>query len=281
MRGALPVSGGSHDAARAHEEALLHVLNERLLQGQFFSHRSAALVWGAPLPRRRIPVLQVGVILPQRAPRIDGVVGRSFSPGRVEIRDCDGVRVLSPASTFATLGGMSITDLVAVGDYFLRRHRPGVGRPGVGSPPLATVEELRHAVGLGRWRGAPMLREALELVREDSWSPRESYVRVVLVRAGLPEPELNVDLFDRWGEFLACVDMVYHRWRVVIEYHGEQHSLSFARDVERVERLRAEGWVVIQVTKALANQPDVMVARIARELRAAGWSSEPGDGARR
>jgi len=46
-------------------------------------------------------------------------------------------------------------------------------------------------------------------IREDSWSPRESQVRCLLVDAGLPEPEPNVDVFDDHGRFIGCVDLAH------------------------------------------------------------------------
>ena len=253
------------------ELALIRALGSRLVEGQFFSHRSAALLWEAPVPFRAAPELHVGVIAPQRAPRISNVRGHRFEPGRMALVEREGLLLTSPAFTFASSGGLSLTGLVALGDHLVRVHRAGYGRPDAGKPPLATIAELRSAVSLGRWRGTPRVREALELVREDSWSPRESSTRVALVRAGLPEPELNIDVFDRRGRFLACVDMAYPRYRIAVEYQGEQHSESFAEDVERIEVLRAEGWEVIQVTKVLERRPALLAARVAQRLRACGW----------
>lgn len=258
-------------ALREYELSLIRALGTRLVDGQFFTHRSAALIWGAPLPHPKRMDLHLGVFRPQRSPRVNGAFGHSFVRGRVDVTTRFGLPVLSPASTFATLGTLPLPDLVAVGDYLVRKFRNGAWRPNVGRPPLSSIGELERVVRTGRWRGIANLREAVTLVREDSWSPRETLIRVLLVQAGLPEPELNVDVFDRHGEFLGCVDMLYRRWRLIIEYQGEHHSATYARDIERIERLRAEGWVVIQVTKTLANQPDRMVERVARELRRAGW----------
>lgn len=260
------------DEARDHELALIRVLGTRLLENQFFSHRSAALLWEAPLPYAP-PELHVSTIKPLPAPRIKGAVGHRMLPSRVRLRDVDGLRVLSPSFTFATLGAMPLVDLVILGDHFARKHRAGIGRKNVGKPPLATREEMDVVLSLGRWSGTSRLREALSLIREDSWSPRESLTRVLLMGGGLPEPELNVDIFGGDGRFLGCVDMAYRQHRVIIEYQGEQHSSSYADDVERIERLRAEGWVVIQVTKALLARPAVLVARVAAELQKRGWQS--------
>lgn len=257
--------------ARDRELALIRALSTGLHAGQFFTHRSAALLWEAPLPHRSAPELHVGVVTPQRAPRIAGVTGHEIDPARVSLAECEGIPLTTPAHTFAMLGRLQLTPLVAIGDHFARMHRAGYGRRDVGKPPLATLAELSEVVGLGRWPGMPRLRRALELVREDSWSPRESATRVVLMMAGLPEPELNIDVFDRHGRFLGCIDLAYSRYKVGIEYQGEQHSERFAEDVEHLERLRADGWQMIQVTKTLSRRPTVLVSRVVAALRSQGW----------
>ncbi len=258
--------------SRSREIALIRALGSHLTKGHFFCHQSAAALWKAPLPYRRAPGIHLGAVLPQRAPRILGVVGHGHLASRVTLAEVDGLPLTSPAYTFASLGSLPLHHLVALGDYFVRQYREGVGRPSTGMAQLASVSQLRDAVGLGRWHGSVRLRLALDLVREDAWSPRESQLRVTLVQAGLPEPELNVDLFDDCGHFLGCIDMVYREYKVAIEYQGEQHSSTYARDVERIERMRACGWVVLQVTKELLARPNVLVARVAGELRGRGWS---------
>jgi hypothetical protein len=258
--------------ARARELELIRALAARLQDRQFFCHRSAALIWGAPLPLNPASTLHLGVVLPQRAPRVMNVVGHTFPAHRVALSEHQGLPLTSPAFTFACMGSLPFVEIVALGDYLVRKYRAGYGRRTVGKEAFASISELNDVVRLGRWPGATKLRRALPLIREDSWSPRESRIRVLLVLAGLPEPELNADIFDDSGEFLGCVDLVYRAYKVIIEYLGEQHSDSFASDVERIERLRTAGWIVLQVTKVLARQPDVLISRVGNELKARGWN---------
>ncbi|MBU3994917.1 MAG: DUF559 domain-containing protein [Actinobacteria bacterium] len=257
--------------SRERERTLAQALGRGLSAGQFLSHRSAALLWGAPLPFRANPDLHASTVAPQRAPRIKGVTGHVFAKGRSEISALNGVSLTSPASTFVLLGQLTLPEIVAAGDYLVRSIDPGYGRRLAGEAPLTTILALEEAVSLGRWAGSRRLRQATSLIRVDSWSPRESMTRVTLVLAGLPEPELNVDLFDSHGGFLGCVDMVYPQYRVAIEYQGQQHAATFAEDLERIEALRAEGWIVIQVSKVLARNSDTLVARVANALRSRGW----------
>jgi very-short-patch-repair endonuclease len=91
-------------------------------------------------------------------------------------------------------------------------------------------------------------------------------VRCILIAAGLPEPALNVDVFDDSGRFLGCVDMAYPLQRVAIEYLGMLHDTSWARDVERIAALRAAGWNVIEVTSPLLARPEELVHRVRSAL---------------
>lgn len=260
-----------YERSRRAEIALISALAQRLVPGQFFSHRSAAVLWGVPLPHRETPALHLSVHQPMRAPRVSGVVGHAVERGRCTIRESIGMPVASPGHTWAMLGDLTVEQLVIAGDFLVRVHRPGYGRPDVGRDPLTSIEELAAIVELGRWRGIARLRRALPLLRVDSWSPQESVTRVTLVRAGLPEPELNCDIFDESGCFLGCVDMAFRRYRVIVEYQGIVHAESYAEDVERLERLQTAGWTVIQVTRELSRNRAQLVARVAAALREHGW----------
>lgn len=139
-----------------------------------------------------------------------------------------------------------------------------------GDPPaLATVRQLEAAVAAGRRVGSPALRRALPRVRTRSASRTETRCRLILVDGGLPEPELNHDVYDDAGRFIACVDLAYPARRVAIEYEGEHHlrdAEQWAKDIARYEALAAAGWFVIRVTKA-----DVFAARsdLVRRVRTA------------
>lgn len=248
----------------------------RLHFGHHFSHQTAASVWGAPLPLQftdedevadaeslDLHVSATGAI---PFPRAAGIVGHRTLSSLTAVTEHDGLRVSSPAATWVSLGTLPLFDLVALGDYFCRQWRSGYGRPDAGRAPLATVEELRMLLHAGRRRGAARLRESLELIREDSWSPRETRVRCLLVAAGLPEPELNLDVFDTHGRFLGCVDMAYPEQRLIIEYHGMLHAAQWASDVERIAALRAAGWEVIEVTSPLLQHPEELVRRVTSAL---------------
>ena len=63
------------------------------------------------------------------------------------------------------------------------------------------------------------LRSVLDLVDGGAESPRESRLRLLLIRAGLPRPETQIAFRD----LRIRVDMGWRRWQVAVEYDGAQH----------------------------------------------------------
>lgn len=243
----------------------------RLRPGQFLSHESAVALWGGPLPLtlvdgkpadgRSLPVhvttLGTGPLV-----RAVGVHAHRDRSTTARLARPPGLTLAAPETTFVGLGHWNAIDLVALGDYFCRAWRTGYGRPDAGKRPYSTIERLREAVGSTRRLGASRLREAMDLIREDSWSARESQLRCLIVWAGLPEPSLNLDIYSVEGRFLACADLAYPEWKVGIEYQSTLHAARYAQDVERIAALRAAGWTVIEVTSALFARPDELIRRI-------------------
>ena len=100
--------------------------------------------------------------------------------------------------------------------------------------------ELRERVELYRGQGKQAASKAILLVRQGAESRPETLLRLAIMDAGLPEPEVNPDIRNASGRFVGRGDLVYQRWRVIVEYDGEQHRLStkqFDRDVQRLENL--------------------------------------------
>lgn len=264
-------------AARRRAQALAYA--PLLKSDQFFSFETAAAFWEAPVPLVTDSfgnaldgaglALHVSTLGSGPLARSAAVTAHRADARTSQFVIRDGVPISTAATTWASMGALSVPDLVALGDYFCRCWRSGFNRRNVGRAPHATVAELHAAIAAGRRVGNKRLREAVELIREDSWSPRESRVRCVLVTAGLPEPALNADIYDRFGAFLGCVDMVYPAERVIVEYHGTIHSQRYAQDVERIAALRAAGWTVIEVTAALLKRPSELVRRVRTALAVA------------
>lgn len=94
-------------------------------------------------------------------------------------------------------------------------------------------------------------------------------VRVILVEAGLPRPECNVEIFDN-GRFVARVDMLFPEVKLIVEYDGDYHRDpdQWSKDQIRRAELEALGYRVTVVTRRDFDDPTALVARIRRLLRA-------------
>lgn len=246
------------------ERALDYV--PRMPDEGFLSHVTAAVLWELPLPLAALADQRVHVAVPpsRRLPRGAGVRGHEVSHRLTAVvrHPIWGVPVSTPESTWASLAAVLADDrdLIAAADAAVRTWRV--------DSPLATVRSLERAVAAGRRVGIARLREALPRVRCGSASRPESWLRLLLVDAGLPEPELNADIPVAGGKLAG--DLVYRRQRVVVEYEGEHHLLDpaqWASDIERYERLAAAGWIVIRITKTdLFAAPTSVVDRVRRAL---------------
>lgn len=221
---------------------------------EYFSHTTAGVLWDLPLPM--LPDSLPHVSVPGRAPRLQGIHGHQIDPtlARVVTHSTRGLRVADPATTWAMLGGMlrHPYDLIAAGDAIVRVPRIPGPLPRIEREAWGTVADLDAAVRAGRRRGAAALREALPRIRGGVASRMETWVRLIIVDAGLPEPRTDHDVFDHRGRFVGCVDLAYMELRIAIEYEGDQHRTDprqWQRDIEKHERLADLGWRVIRVSR--------------------------------
>lgn len=161
-------------------------------------------------------------------------------------------------------------DLVAIADFFVRVPRAPHGlRRRIAATPIATIAQLTAALTAGRRLGARQLAAALERVRTGASSRLETWTRLTLVDAGVPEPVLDFDVIDDDGTFLACVDMAYPHARVAVEAEGTHHASvgQWQSDIDRYARLESAGWRVVRVTSRMVFvTPSVLVERVRAAL---------------
>ncbi|MFV8402937.1 hypothetical protein [Dermabacter hominis] len=160
------------------------------------------------------------------------------------------LRIMSRERTFLDLATvLNPFELVAVGDYLVRRPRPNYeGR----SQPYCTIACLKDArERYPRIDGATNTRWALDNIRVGSDSPQETLCRLLLVETGLPEPQLNTPIPLPGGIVVPDRDLVYPDQKVVVEYQGSSHEepQRAARDRYHAEILREEGWEVVPIIK--------------------------------
>lgn len=229
-----------------------------LLPGQFFSHTTAAAVLELRMPSRFAEeVLHVTSTGGRRAPRRTGVTGhRSECPSII----ARGFPVSGPVETWLHCAELlSTSDLVIIGDGLVARRRP-----------LATTEDLVRAIDAHtRLPGVVSLRAALARVRPRTDSAMETVLRLALVDAGLPEPVVNLPIYDELGRAFAYADLAWEAERVIIEYDGDHHRTDrtqYSTDIDRVGRLQQLGWLVIRVDAALLRDRRTLLTRVGAAL---------------
>lgn len=239
----------------------------RLRDGQFFSHETALLLHGAPMPEwPYLPRVHVSTHRPSREPRTRGVTGHRLQTRVPAMCDVAGLVVEHPARAWRQCGALwTHVDLVAAADFL-------VG----GAGPLLDAAELRAEVAeMGDVRGG-ILSRALVDVRGGVRSARETRLRLLLRDAGLPEPVTAWNLYDAHGAFVAELDLAYPERRVAVEYDGRVHAADarqFARDADRWDAIREQGVDLVRIlAHHLVGDGAVAVRKVAAALVRAGWT---------
>ncbi len=183
-----------------------------------------------------------------------GIVVHSYALSDDEVGTIWGMRVTTPARTAFDIGrGRTVAGAVPILDALLNATdcKPA---------DVAAVAD-RHPGA----RGVRRLRAALELSDGGAESPQETRLRLVLVGAGLPKPETQIE----FRELRIRVDMGWRHWKVAVEYDGVQHwenRYQRSWDIERIALLEAAGWAVIRVSAEMLSRPDAIVDRVRAKL---------------
>lgn len=271
----------SHDTARLRElEKVLtrcHQYLPLLRPGQFFSHSTAARLFSCPMADDfGSEPLHVSSLSPSRAPRSRNVTGHEILPARASTIHRYRLPISSAPATWVALASLlSVDELVVAADHLILD-------PYILDPhdlrPYATIEELQLALASTPGRGSKAAASALLLVRQGAESRPETLLRLLLQRAGLPEPECNVEVYDGAGKRLGRVDLFFREFRAIVEYDGEGHRvdrMTFEKDTRRRERFVNAGFSPVHVlAKGLFTQPVATVERAKAALARGGWREE-------
>lgn len=126
---------------------------------------------------------------------------------------------------------------------------------------------LRVARCHPRAPGLRRLEAALELVDAGSQSPRESYLRLLLIDAGLPRPQTQIPVLGVDGIPVAYLDMGWEERMVAVEYDGDHHRSDrrqYVKDIRRQEMLERLGWIIVRVVAE--DSPAAVVHRVREAL---------------
>ncbi|WP_265444488.1 hypothetical protein [Flexivirga meconopsidis] len=229
---------------------------------EFVSHQTAAKLLGAAVADSA--VIHLGTTAKHQS-IVPGVHVHRFST-RPNLTTAAGLAVTAPAHTFVDLARvLDLVDAVALGDSLVHRG-------------LTTPSQLTLLARARQGPGARAVRTAASYVRVGAQSPRESRLRMLPVLAGLPEPELQIEVIDRSGR-RRFLDMGYRKWRVGIEYDGRHHverAEQWEADILRREDVESESWHLISVTgRQLDAQPGQVLSRIVTAVQRAGMTVPP------
>jgi hypothetical protein len=198
---------------------------------------------------------------------------KGFAPGDVVVEN--GCRTTSPLRTaydLATRSGPAATaldrvagplaDALVAADALARLG-------GFGAEDLLAVPGPRS-----RARGRAGLRRVAALLDPRSESPSETRVRLQVILAGLPRPELQWPVTGPGRD--RRLDLAWPEYGVAVEYDGRDHALADrrGRDIDRLDALRAQGWIVIVVTARQLARPMWVPDRVRAALISRGWVPE-------
>lgn len=189
-----------------------------------------------------------------------GIVAREQSLADDEVTRAAGLPVTTPARTAYDLGrylprGQALARL----DALMR------------ATPFSTEDVLLVAKRYPGARGVRRLGSVLHLVDGGAASPKETWLRLLLIDAGFPVPITQIPVVDGYRA-LAMLDMGWPELGVAAEYDGDQHRSDrrrYVNDQRRLRKLAEMGWVIIRVIAE--DKPDDVVERVRRALLARGW----------
>jgi very-short-patch-repair endonuclease len=228
----------------------------RMPAGTAFSGYTAAWLHGLDVA----PCNPIEVTIPKPfgiTRRAGGSVRRSdLAAGEIVIRK--GLPATPAIRTVVELAGRTpLTEAVVVADLALHAT-------------LVTLAQLRAYVAAHtRARGIARVRRVLDFVEPKAESAMETRLRMLLVLAGLPRPQVQVPLCDNDGRWLGRPDLLYRDQRLVLEYDGGNHRERLVDDDRRQNRLIGSGLRILRFTAAdVYGAPESVVADVRRAIAA-------------
>ena len=156
-----------------------------------------------------------------------------------------------------------VIDAIKVGDWLLHW----------GHITIEEVRSLALSASVARRRARGDLDP--RYLDPRSRSLKESETRAVIEFAGLPRPEVNVELTLSAGDPIVIVDLLFEAWGLVVEYEGEHHQnerLQYSSDIGRYEVFRRNKIPYLQVTHERLTQSRKLVLAIHQELISLGYN---------
>ena len=166
-----------------------------------------------------------------------------------------------------TLGGIAVTTVARTAFDLARRGPRGVALERLDALARATrfaaADVLAVLDAHPKVRGRRRVPGLLRFVDPGAQSPKETWLRLVLIEAGFPRPQTQIPVLAPDGYPRYFLDMGWPQYMVAVEYDGEQHrtdSTQYRSDVLRSEYIDGLGWRRIRVLAG--HRRDDIVARV-------------------
>lgn len=218
--------------------------------GAWISHGTAARLHGLILPPWLSESNELHLSKPRKLPEVrrKGITGHTLTTFPDEVEVVQEIRMSSRARTWLDLARtLPLKDLVSMGDQLIRIPRPKFEDR---EASYATLGSLRTMMQRHRnLQGIVRAREAIELMRVGADSGPETIMRLAMLDAGLPEPDLQIALWDRPDA--PSADAGYRDRKIALQYDGAHHldEVQKHKDKRRDRAFVAAGWTVLVFTQ--------------------------------
>ena len=238
-------------------------LRDRIVGAWLWSRRRAVVAGVAASALHGAPWVDANAsieLIARNARPQRGLVVRNETLADDETTRIAGLRVTTPARTALDLGrhqdrGVAIARLDAL----------------MWATPFSKEDVLLLAERHRGARGVRLLRSVIALVDGGAASPKETWLRLLLIDAGLPTPATQIPVIDG-RRLVAVLDMGWEQFEVAVEYDGDHHRSNrrqYVKDIARIRKLERLGWIVIRVIAE--DRPEEIVNRVLEGLVSRGF----------
>jgi hypothetical protein len=242
------------------------VYTPRIAEPSLYANTLGAWLWSgrrAPITGRAASAMHGSLWVDETAPvemlwsnnrPPPGIITRNDHFTCEDVVEIDGMSVSTPQRTAYELG----------------RHLPR-------DAAVAHLDALSRATGLAADHVAPLierykgarniraLRTAVDLMDGGAQSPKETWLRLLLIDAGYPRPTTQIPVVDESGYEFAFLDMGWDDVMIAVEYDGEQHrtdTVQYRWDVKRLRKIHGLGWLHVKVIAG--DRPPDILERVAQ-----------------
>jgi hypothetical protein len=216
--------------------------------------RAASAMHGAKMVDAKAPI----ELLWRNNRPPDGIITRNEHFTCDDVMEIDDMAVATPQRTAYDLGRYLARDEAVI-------HLDALSR--------ATGLAAEHVVPMmERYKGARGirgLRTALDLMDGGAQSPKETWLRLLLIDAGYPRPQTQIPVLDADGYEFAFLDMGWEDVKIAVEYDGEHHRTDqgqYRWDVKRLRKIHERSWHHVKVIAG--DRPWEILQRVAN-----AWAS--------